>query len=174
MTDLAPPAGYDFVPLARSHRRADFDYGNQAVNDWLKTSAFQNQQKRLSTTKVLDNNAGRIAGFFTLATGQADFSELPAELIAKLPRRALPIAVLAWLGVDVGFRGQGIGTLLVAKALADCHAAGRIFNFVAVVLDCIDEQAKAFYQRFDFREIPGKPLRLFLPTATLDAMMRQK
>jgi ribosomal protein S18 acetylase RimI-like enzyme len=174
VTNLAPPAGYEFVPLARSHRRAAFDCGNDAVNDWLKARALQNQQKRLSTSKVLANADGIIAGFFTLATGQADFSELPAELVAKLPRRALPIAIVAWLGVGLEFHRQGIGTLLVAKALADCHAAGQIFNFVALVLDCIDEQAKAFYQRFDFREIPGKPLRLFLPTATLDAMMRQK
>jgi hypothetical protein len=57
------------------------------------------------------------------------------------------------------------------QALVDCHAAGATFPFIAVVLDCVDEQAKAFYQRWDFRELPGRALRLFLPVRALGAMM---
>src|SRR5271157_2909578 len=41
-----------------------------------------------------------IAGFFTLATGQVDFSDLPTDLARHLPRRTLPVAILAWLGVS--------------------------------------------------------------------------
>jgi hypothetical protein len=42
---------------------------------------------------------------------------------------------------------------------------------VAVILDCLDEAAKAFYQRWDFREVPGRPMRLFLPFSALEALM---
>ncbi len=35
----------------------------------------------------------------------------------RLPRRVLPVAVLAWLGVSEGCQGQGLGRLLLAQAL---------------------------------------------------------
>ena len=35
-------------------------------------------------------------------------------------------------------------------------------RFERIVIDCIDEEAKSFYARWDFREVPGRPLRLFL------------
>ena len=33
----------------------------------------------------------------------------------------LPVAVLAWLGVDERRQGQGLGGLLLAQALCDCY-----------------------------------------------------
>ena len=96
---------------------------------------------------------GTLAGYYTLATGQVDFGALPQEIAKGLPKRALPIAVLAWLGVDQRFQSLGLGSFLLAKALADCYRASRTFAFVAVVLDCLDASAKAFYERWDFREL---------------------
>jgi hypothetical protein len=40
-----------------------------------------------------------------------------------------------------------------------------------VILDCIDEKAKSFYQKYDLEELPGHPNRLFLAVKTLEAMM---
>jgi GNAT superfamily N-acetyltransferase len=117
---------------------------------------------------------GAVSGYYTLATGQVDFSELPADIIRRLPRRHLPVAILAWLGVDRNYHGQGLGRLLLAQALRDCHDAGRTFAFIAVILDCVDEAAKSFYKRFDFREVPGHPFRLFLSAQQLEAMMQSQ
>ncbi|HEY4258822.1 MAG TPA: GNAT family N-acetyltransferase [Schlesneria sp.] len=125
----------------------------------------------MSATKVLLDQDGGIAGFYTLATGQVDFGDLPSELARKLPRRALPVAILAWLGVTQAHQGQKLGDLLLAKALRDCHEAGQTFAFVAVILDCVDDGAKAFYQRWNFAELPGSPFRLFVSSQTLSAMM---
>jgi hypothetical protein len=35
---------------------------------------------RLSVTRVLIDGVGALAGYYTLATGQVDFGDLPAEL----------------------------------------------------------------------------------------------
>jgi hypothetical protein len=93
--------------------------------------------------------------------------------VRKLPRRALPVAIVAWLGVSLDHQGQKLGSLLVAQSLRDCHVAGQTFAFVAVILDCVDDRAKSFYQRWDFAELPGNPFRLFLNSQTLTAMMTQ-
>jgi GNAT superfamily N-acetyltransferase len=82
----------------------------------------------------------------------------------------LPVAVLAWLGVDRARQGQGLGRLLLAQALRDCWEAGKTFAFVAVILDCVSDAAKAFYRHWDFRELPGHPSRLFLSAQLLEAM----
>jgi GNAT superfamily N-acetyltransferase len=168
------PMGFRLETLRREHPRRKFRSGHSQVDDWIATKAFQHQEKRLSVTRVLLDGMGALAGYYTLATGQVDFSELPADVVRQLPRRQLPVAVLAWLGVDHGFQGRGLGGLLLAQALRDCYDAGRTFSFIAVVLDCVDDAAKAFYQRYDFQELPGHPYRLFLSSPQLDAMMERR
>ena len=113
----------------------------------------------------------RIAGFYTLASAQVGFGDLPPELIRRLPRRDLPVAVLAWLGIDANHQGQALGQRLLAQALRDCYLASQTFPMIAVILDCVDDAAKAFYRRWDFREVPGYPKRLYLSWQQLEAMM---
>lgn len=166
------PSGYTLEKLQRSHARKAFFSGQASLDDWLRTKALQHQEKHLSVTSVLLDDVQSIAGYYTLATSQIDFSDLPAELAKSLPKRLVPVAVLAWLGVAQLQQGKGLGKRLLAQALVDCHAAGQTFAFVAVILDCIDDAAKAFYQQFQFAELPGHPYRLFLSAETLAAMVR--
>ena len=171
MSDVRFPAGFRLERLCKSHPRKTFSSGQTQVDDWLATKALQNQDKHLSATKVLLDEAGAIAGYYTLATGQIDFGDLPAEAAKKLPRRMLPVAAIAWLGVAADRHGQGLGRRLLAQALGDCYEAGRTFAFIAVILDCVDDRAKEFYQHFDFNPLPGHPYRRFLTADRLEAMM---
>ncbi|HQU47494.1 MAG TPA: GNAT family N-acetyltransferase [Pirellulales bacterium] len=171
MTGVRFPDGFRLTPLSSAHRRREFDCGEALVNDWLWTKALQSQEKHLSTTKVLLGPDGEITGFYTLAAGQIDFSELPAEMAKKLPRRVLPLAILAWLGVNSAHQRRGLAQRLVAQALGDCHQAGQTFAFVGVILDCVNDAAKSFYQQWDFAELPGNPHRLVLSAKALAAMM---
>jgi len=140
------PDGFRLEPLRRNHPRKHFTSGVEPVDDWLGTKALQHHEKHLSVTKVLLDEAGAIPGYFTLATGQVDFGDLPVELTKRLPRRLLPVAVLAWLGVSTGQQGQGLGRLLLAQALRDCHEAGKTFTFIAVFLDCLNHRLKKSFQ----------------------------
>jgi GNAT superfamily N-acetyltransferase len=165
------PEGFRVEPLPKGHPRSAFRSGQPRVDDWLASKALQNQDKHLSATKVLVASDDMIAGFYTLATAQVAFDDLPLKLIRRLPRRHLPVAALAWLGVDESQHGRGLGSRLLAQALHDCYEAGRTFAIIAVVLDCIDENAKRFYRRWDFRELPGHANRLYLSWTDLEAMM---
>jgi GNAT superfamily N-acetyltransferase len=168
------PPGFTLESLQKAHPRAAFRSGQHQVDEWLARRALQSQTKHLSATKVLLGPRGVVAGYYTLATGQVDFSDLPPEVSARLPHRALPVAVLAWLGVARTLQGQGLGARLLARALGDCLEASATFPFVAVLLDCVDDAAKAFYRRWDFNELPGHPYRLFLSTAHLRAMFKAR
>jgi GNAT superfamily N-acetyltransferase len=165
------PSGFRLESLTRAHHRKAFVSGQVQVDEWLTTKALQNQEKHLSVTKVLVDEHGAIAGYFTLGTGQVDFGDLPAEAAKKLPRRMLPVAVLAWLGVARSRQGQGLGRLLVAQALRDCYEAGKTFAFIAVILDCVDDASISFYEHFGFAQLPDRPNRLFLSARLLQTMM---
>jgi GNAT superfamily N-acetyltransferase len=165
------PAGMRVERLGRHHARHSFHCGEPQVDDWLATKALQHQNKNLSVSKVLIDSVEEIVGFYTLATSQIDFGELPADIRRTLPRRSLPVAVLAWFGIATEHHGKGLGTRLLAQALRDCWDAGKTFAFVAVVLDCLNDSAKAFYQRSDFAELPGHPRRLYLTAEMLRTIM---
>lgn len=165
------PSGYHIEPLRRDHHRSAFRSGQAQVDDWLASKALQNQDKHLSATTVLVDPAGAIAGFYTLATAQIDFADLPPDIFRRLPRRTLPVAVLAWLGIRDADQGRGLGHHLLSQALRDSYDAGQTFPFVAVILDCIDNKAQTFYRRWDFRPLPGHNNRLFLSWSQLQAMV---
>jgi GNAT superfamily N-acetyltransferase len=173
VNDVRFPAGYHLEQLRRDHPRKNFRSGQQLVDDWLATNALQHQTKHLSATKVLVDAGGAIAGYYTLAPAQIDFSDLPAELGRRLPHRMLPAALVAWLGVDAARQGQGLGSRLLGQAFRDCWEGGKIFPFVLVILDCVDEKAKSFYGKCGFAELPGQPYRLYLSAQQLEAMMQR-
>lgn len=165
------PTAFRLERLRREHARSRFRSGDPKVDEWLHAKALQHQKKHLSVTKVLLDPAAVVAGYYTLATGHVDFGDLPVEVSKRLPRRALPVAVLAWLGMDQNFQGRGLGRALLARALRDCHDAGETFGFVAVILDCTNSRARSFYGHWDFEPLPGHPYRLFLSAQRLKAMM---
>ncbi|HBE69219.1 MAG TPA: N-acetyltransferase [Planctomycetaceae bacterium] len=173
MTGVRFPTGWHVETLAKPHNRRSFTCGNTQVDRWLRQSALQSQKKHLSVTKVLLDENDTIVGFYTLATSQVDFSDLPPELSRVLPRRQLPVAVLAWLGIASRFQSQGLGKRILAMALRDCFDASQSFAFVAVLLDCVDDSAKKFYRQFDFDELPGHPMRLYLSFRMLEGIMKK-
>jgi hypothetical protein len=137
------PEGFRLEAFHRQHPRKKFRSGQSQVDDWLATRTFQHRDKHLSITRVLLDGKRAIAGYYYLATGQVDFSELPAEVVRQLPRRQLPAAVLASLGVDRAFQGRRLGQRLLAQAPREGFDAGRTFAFIAVILDYLDDAIAA-------------------------------
>jgi GNAT superfamily N-acetyltransferase len=165
------PDGFSIEQLNTHHKRTAFSSGVDSVDEWLKKSARQAQEKQLAITKILLKEPNIIAGYYTLAMGQVNFDELPHQMARKLPTTLLPIVTLAWLGIDKRHQGKGLGERILAQALADCYHTGQIMPFVAVLLDCATASAKTFYQRYDFEELPGHPMKLMLPWKLLSRLM---
>ena len=172
MNGVRFPDGWAIETLCKAHNRRSFNSGNEDVNRWLNQSALQSQSKHLSSTKVLVDDQRVFVGYYSLAISQVDFSELPPEIVKDLPRRQLPVAVLAWLGIDAKYQGRGLGKRLLATALRDCYDASQSFAFIAVLLDCVDLPAKAFYEQFHFDELPGYPMRLFISFQMLEKLTK--
>jgi GNAT superfamily N-acetyltransferase len=161
VTDVNFPDGYSLERLTREHPRKAFASGHSKVDVWLQNHALQAQSKRLSVTRVLlDRDA--IAGYYTLTTSQVDFGELPPELIKTLPKRTLPVTLLAWLGVSGEYQSRGLGARLLARSLRDCLEAAEIVGTISVIADCVDDHSRSFFEHHDFSPLPGHPYRIFL------------
>jgi ribosomal protein S18 acetylase RimI-like enzyme len=154
--------------LERHHRRKAFSSGDRRVDEWLSRRALPAMRKNTSTTRVLADDRGAIAGFYTLANTALDVSLVPVDLFdGDLPRHPPPTLTLAWLGIDTRFNRRGLGTLLFARALADALHAYETVRFVAVIVDALTEKNVAFYESQGFRYVPGTANKLFLPAVTL-------
>jgi predicted GNAT family N-acyltransferase len=79
----------------------------------------------------------------------------------------LPATLLGRLARSQQFKGRGLGELLLIGALKRALEHSRNIASVAVVVDAIDENARAFYRRYGFIDIPNRPNRLFLPMKTV-------
>lgn len=147
--------------LAKQDRKA-FDCGVEPLTTYLRKQAGQDQKRRVAVCYLLIEQAtGQIAGFYTLSAGSMELGDLPQEQAKKLPRYpTLPIARVGRLAVGLAFRGQGLGSLLLADAVN--RARGAEMGVYAVLVDAKDDHAAAFYEHHGFKRI-GASQVLFLP-----------
>jgi GNAT superfamily N-acetyltransferase len=83
--------------------------------------------------------------------------------VAKgLARHPIPIMLLARMAVDRRCQGQGVGKALLRDALERTLNAAEIAGIRAFAVHAKDEQARSFYELFDFVPSPTDPLHLFL------------
>jgi GNAT superfamily N-acetyltransferase len=147
--------------LTKEHDRKSFDCGVEALNEYLRKYALQNQKKHISRTYV-STVGNKIVGYYSLAYGHVTPQETPHNISAGLPRYPIPVLLLARLAVDKTFHGKGLGASLLRDVLVKAPAAAEIAALRAVVVDAKDETAKAFYERFGFSSSPANPYHLFM------------
>jgi GNAT superfamily N-acetyltransferase len=154
------------VPLAAAHRRDDFDCGDEALNDFLRRYARQQQERDFSRTYVvLAEDGATVAAFVSVSAGQVGTASFPAGL--KLPRYPVPVLRIGRLAVDRRAQGQRLGRALVRFALnLALELAGRV-GIHAVMVNAKNAAAREFYERLGFVAFRDAPLSLFLPVATL-------
>lgn len=156
--------------LSASHNIQDFDCGKPALNNFLINYALQNQQFDSSTTYVacVDNN---VIGYYTLTVASVIHQDAPPRIIKGLPKYPVPLALLARLAVSKNFQGQRIGSGLLKDCLKRVNAAADILGIRALLVHAQDEQARAWYENFDFEPSPTDPLHLFLMLKDIRKML---
>ena len=149
------------VPIAEEHQTDSFDCGVAPLNEYLRQYALANNQNRSSRTYVAMNGS-RIAGYYTLSNGSVNHDEAPVRVVHGLGRYPIPITLLARLAVDQSEKGKGIGRGLLKDAVLRCYQASELVGSRAIVTHAKDEEAKSFYQRFQFAPSPMNEFHLYL------------
>lgn len=164
MADRSPT--FRIEPLSDSHDRTAFACGIPALDRYLREQVSQDIRRRVANCFVaVEIATGAVAGYYTLAATGVALADLAPSLVKKLPRYpVIPAALLGRLAVSQDFKGQGLGTALMADAIRRV-ARGDLAVF-ALFVDAKDEAARAFYERHGFERLPGDTRRLCLPIAT--------
>ena len=156
--------------LRRDHAVEAFDCGKEPLNRFLIRNALQNQQANASQTYVLVME-GRVAGYHTLVVGEVAYEDASERLKKGLARRPVPVMLLARLAVASDCQGRGIGPALLRDALLRTLQAADIAGIRAFMVHAKDEEARAFYEHFDFIASPSDPMHLHVLLKDVKALI---
>ena len=146
--------------LQRGHPVEGFDCGQEALNRFLLRHALHNEQAGASRTYVALADA-EIAGYYTLVVGHVEHAAAPERLKKGLARHPVPIMLLARLAIATRWQGKGLGSGLLKDAMMRTLQAAGIAGIRAFAVHAKDDEARAFYERFDFVPSPSDPYHLF-------------
>jgi ribosomal protein S18 acetylase RimI-like enzyme len=157
------------------HDRAAFTCGVEAVDNFLKKTANKLARADNLRLYVMTDPSGALIGFYALNAHAIDYTELPAKYARTRPGHgAIPAAYISMIGVDARHQGRGYGGDLLVDALTRVAQAADTVGIAVVILDVLDDdeteqisRRKALYESYGFQPLPSRPLRLFLPLATV-------
>ena len=153
--------------LRPDHDRRSFNCGVDALNEYLRRFARQHADANISRTYVAVLST-EICGYYSLAMSGIRKENLPDKHAGRFPNFPLPVARLARLAVAIAHQRKGLGELLLVDALRRSLRLSIEIGMIGVIVDAKDEQARRWYERYEFERLPDSPLTLWLPTAAIE------
>lgn len=146
--------------LTRNHELRAFDCGQEELNQFLIRFARQNQSANGSQTYVAVTN-DEVVGFYTLAAGHVEHEAATPRLKKGLARYPVPVMLLARLATSKDWQGRGIGSGLLKDAMRRTAHAADIAGIRALLVHAKDDNARSFYEKFDFEPLDANPIHLY-------------
>jgi GNAT superfamily N-acetyltransferase len=147
--------------LTAAHELAAFDCGTVELNDFLRKHALAGVGSGSARTYVALRGS-RVVGYYSLAYGAVTPDEAPERIRKGMPRHPLPVMLLARLAVDRSEQGKGLGKGLLKDAFLRTAKAAEIAGLRALLVHAKDDEAKAFYLKYDFEVSPAHDRHLLL------------
>jgi GNAT superfamily N-acetyltransferase len=169
----------EFVELdTKVHDRKSFDCAEPELNTFLQTKAAKHMAAGISRTLLLpaidvsSNGMLPICSFYTIAASSIARETLPETQARKLPHYPVPVFLLGQLAVDVNYLSQGLGKTTLIKALEKLWEINSEMRAYAVIVDCLNDNAKQFYEKFGFDHLcsHNERDRLFISMRTISQL----
>ena len=158
--------------LDSAHDLAEFDPGASVQGDWLAKRALADQETGAARTYVI-SAAGRVVGYYTLATGVVAQQRATGRVRRNRPE-PIPVMILGRLAVDKAFQGRGYGAALLRDAVLRTQQAAAIGGIRAIVLHAVSEGAKRFYEHCGFSPSPLDPMTLMIGVSDIERILRDR
>lgn len=149
--------------VAKSLPRNDFDCGEAELNQFLQRYARQSHEKGMAKTYLTLNAQNQIVGFYSLTLSSLPYQRFPTALQKRLGYHDVPLFTLARLAVDSRFQGQGVGGMLLVRALTRCEQVAKEVGGIGLLIEAKNEQVASWYQSYGAVPLLDNPLSLFLP-----------
>jgi GNAT superfamily N-acetyltransferase len=160
-------------PIARTHDRASFDCGDDALNAYLRQHARKShEQGGAKTFLAIDDTDGKsILGFYSVSPASIAYDRTPELVKRGLARHEVPAFRLARLAVARPMQGRGLGGQLLLMAGRRCLLAASEVGGVALLIDAKNESVAGWYAGYGAMPLLDTPLSLLLPFATIQAAL---
>ncbi|MGO8865945.1 MAG: GNAT family N-acetyltransferase [Alphaproteobacteria bacterium] len=162
-------SAYRVEPLGTQHDRSSFACGVESLDRYLKTQATQDIRRLANAVFVLVEPAapGKILGYFTLCAFTLEQGAVPEAARRHIPRYPLVSATLIGrLAVTRERQGQGLGGMLLARAMRMAYENAAVVGASMIVVDAIDEDARCFYEAHGFLRL-ADTMRMIIPMAVV-------
>lgn len=158
-------------PLQKSHDTTKFSCGDDALNDWLRRHALQNQSGGGSRTYVtLDGS--RVAGYYALAATSVSHATATFRAGHGMPG-PIPAILLGRLAVDERDQGHHLGGDLLQDAIMRAVATAEVIGVRVMLVHAASSAAAKFYRHHGFEESPVLPLHLMMLMKDARAALRK-
>jgi GNAT superfamily N-acetyltransferase len=165
---------YRVEPLGASHDRTTFNSGVLELDRYFQRQIGQDARRRAAAPFVMLDRQNAIVGYYTLASSVVRLPELPEEIVRKLPRYpALPVTLLGRLAVNRSHQGRNLGRILLLDALDRSWRNTSEVGSIGVVVDALDDRARAFCMHHEFIELRDRPNRLFRSMMEIDKAFKE-
>ena len=148
-------------PLTAEHLLSEFECGEPSLNEWLLRRALANQASGASRTFVVQDDSGRVWGYYALAAGAVAHAAATSLVRRNMPD-PVPVMVLGRLAVDRGAQGQQLGAALLQDAVQRAVAVSANAGVRALLVHALHERATRFYAHYGFQASPTHALTLML------------
>lgn len=157
--------------LAKRHKREAFESGEPPLDEFLRKSARQNQERNVGRTFVaIEEGNNEVLGFYTLSMASIAREAFDEAVVKRVPRYPVPVAHLGRLGVSKNAQGQGLGVHLLMHALSQILRVSKIVGVFAVEVRAKHERARKFYAKYGFVSLKDDALHMYLPMSVIEAL----
>lgn len=152
-------ADYEILRLGLDDRVAQFDCGDEDLNDFIINDAPLYRKTLLAMTYVLKNkNTGKVIAYFSVANDRISIKDFPTttdfnrfrkhKFVNEKRLKSYPAIKICRLGIDQSVQGQQIGTFIIdfvgTMFITDNKSGCRFLTVDAYA------QAIPFYLKNDF------------------------
>ena len=162
-------SGYSLVSIKEIKSKSalkKFDCDTEVLNSFLYRYALKNDELGIGRTFVALDDNNQIAGYFTLATAQVAYNEIPEDFKGKLPKYPIPALRIARLAVSKDLQGKGVGKWLLAQAFIKIIHVSDVTGLYFIIVDA-KESSKSFYEHYGFQKFMDEELSYFILVDTV-------
>jgi GNAT superfamily N-acetyltransferase len=163
---------YHSTSLTADHELDSFDCGVESLDTWLRTDAMRAQRADTARTYVWTESPDdvEVLAYFSFAPTRVAREELTSGQ-AGGQSGWIPAYLIARLALDKRKHRQGLGVELLVDAIGRLAGASQVTAGRLIVVDAIDDDAAAFYAKYNFQAVKKTPRQLVLKMATARKIM---
>ncbi len=149
----------------------EFDCGVDVLNEFLSRYATKNDSIGIGKTFVALDEKDKVAGYFTLASAQVRYEEMPEQHKMRLPKYPIPALRIARLASRKDLQGKGTGSWILSQAFRKAVQVADVTGLYLIIVEAKDS-SKGFYEHYGFQRLEDEVLSYFMLVDTVRKAMQ--